>query len=237
MTLVLSVFALLLGPCIYAMGRQQPTMKLILDGFVFIAVAGIVCVDIIPIALKTGGALAVAFLAFGLAFPVLVEKAFKRSADKAHVFVVLLAAIGLTIHAVIDGIALLPQLGTAGAEQSWLLGSPLALGVILHRLPVGMAIWWSVRPAFGMPATLLTFGLIIAATAAAYWFGAPIVEIAETRSLAYFQAFVAGSLVHVVAFGVSHDHSTEPLPAGKEWGYRVGILIGLFLVFAVPHIH
>ncbi|MBT8098354.1 MAG: hypothetical protein KJO82_01320 [Gammaproteobacteria bacterium] len=237
MTLVLSVIALLLGPCIYALGRRQPTSKHVLDGFVFIAVAGIVCVDIIPIALRNGGLLAGAFLALGLAFPVLAEKAFERYAHKAHVFVVLLAAIGLTVHAIIDGIALLPQLGAAMAEQPSLLGNQLALGVILHRLPVGMAIWWSVRPAFGTPVTMLTFALIIAATAAAYWFGAPIVEIAEARSLAYFQAFVAGSLVHVVAFGVAHDHSAEPLPAGKEWGYRVGILIGMFLVFAVPHIH
>jgi hypothetical protein len=237
MTLVLSVIALLLGPCIYALGRRQPTTKLVLDGFVFIAVAGIVCVDIIPIALSNGGLLAFVFLALGLAFPVFAEKAFARSADKAHVFVVLLAAIGLTIHAVIDGVALLPQLSVAASDHPSLFGNQLALGVILHRLPVGMAIWWSVRPAFGSVATLLTFALIIAATAAAYWFGAPIVEIAEARSLAYFQAFVAGSLVHVVAFGVSHDHSAEPLPAGKEWGYRVGILIGMFLVFAVPHIH
>lgn len=235
MTLALSIIALLLGPCIYALGRHRPTTKLVLDGFIFIAVAGIVCVDIVPAALLNGGALALAFLALGLGFPTVVEKAFSHAAHKAHVFVVLLAAVGLTVHAVIDGIALLPRSGNATAES--LFGSQLAIGVILHRLPVGMAIWWSVRPSFGNVAALATFALIAAATAAAYWFGAPIVEIAETRSLAYFQAFVAGSLVHVVAFGVSHDHSADPLPAGKEWGYRVGILLGLFLIFAAPYIH
>jgi zinc transporter ZupT len=209
----------------------------VLDGFIFIAVAGIVCVDIIPIALINGGLVSIVFLLLGLVFPVFIEKAFVHSAHKAHVFVVMLAAVGLTIHAVIDGVALLPQLGNETDSQVFLFGSQLAIGVILHRLPVGMAIWWSVRPTFGTPVALLTFALIIAATATAYWFGAPIIEIAETRSLAYFQAFVAGSLVHVVAFGISHDHSAEPLPEGKEWGYRVGILIGMFLIFAVPHIH
>ena len=237
MTLALSTIALLLGPCIYALGRRQPTTRLVFDGFVFIAVAGIVCVDIIPAALLNGGALALVFLAFGLVFPTLAESAFSQAAHKAHVFVVLLAAIGLTIHAVIDGIALLPQPGSAPSTSGSLFGNQLAIGVILHRLPVGMAIWWSVRPSFGTAWALATFALVIAATAAAYWFGAPIVEIAETRSLAYFQAFVAGSLVHVVAFGVSHDHNIEPMPAGKEWGYRVGILIGLFLIFAAPYIH
>jgi len=237
MTLVLSVIALLLGPFIYALGRRQPTTRQVLDGFIFITVAGIVCVFIIPESLVSGGLLALLFLALGLVFPIIAEKAFSHSADKAHVFVVMLAALGLVIHATIDGIALLPQLGIEARPQESLFGNQLAIGVIIHRIPVGMVIWWSVRTSFGDKAAVATFGLIVAATAAAYFFGGPIAEIAETRSLAYFQAFVAGSLVHVVAFGASHDHSAEPVPAGKEWGYRVGILIGMFLIFAAPHIH
>ena len=235
MTLLLSVIALLLGPCVFTLGRRQPTTRLVLDGFIFITVAGIACVYIIPDSLLSGGMFAMAFLAFGLIFPVLAEKTFRQSAGKAHIFVVLLAIIGLVIHATIDGVALLPRFADQTAAHDALFGSQLAIGVILHRLPVGMAIWWSVRASFGTSAAVATFVLIIAATGAAYFFGAPIVEIAETRSLAYFQAFVAGSLVHVVAFGVAHDHSAEPVPAGKEWGYRVGILIGMFLIFAAPH--
>jgi hypothetical protein len=242
MTLLFSILALLLGPFIYAVGRRQPTIRLVLDGFIFAAVAGIVCVDIIPNALISGGAFALLALAFGLAFPVVAEKTFGKAAHKAHVFVVILAAIGLIVHAVIDGIALLPDFSTLSERGSplfdgKLFGGQLALGVILHRIPVGMAIWWSVRASFGSTAAIATFGFMIAATSAAYFFGAPIVAIAETQSLALFQAFVAGSLVHIVAFGVSHDHSTDPVPAGQEWGYRVGILIGMFVIFSAPNIH
>lgn len=237
MTLLLSIIALLLGPCIYALGRGRATIRLVLDGFIFITVAGIVCVDIIPGSIVAGGSIAIVFLLFGLAFPVVAEKAFSHSARRAHVFVVLLAAVGLIIHATIDGIALLPQFANVSESRNSLFHNQLAAGVILHRLPVGMAIWWSVRTSFGSGVAIATFALIIAATSAAYFFGAPIIEIAETRSLAYFQAFVAGSLVHIVAFGVSHDHSADPVPAGKEWGYRVGILIGMFLIFAAPYIH
>lgn len=237
MTLLLSVLALLLGPCIYALGRRQPTARQILDGFIFITVAGIACVYIIPEALMSGGKLAIAFLLFGLVFPIIAEKSFSNSAHKAHVFVVMLAALGLVIHATLDGIALLPQFSDQTSTRESLFGNQLAVSVILHRIPVGMAIWWSVRTSFGNSAALGAFGLIVATTAAAYFFGAPIIEIAETRSLAYFQAFVAGSLVHIVAFGASHDHNPKPVPAGKEWGYRVGILIGMFLIFAAPHFH
>ena len=115
----------------------------------------------------------------------------------------------------------------------------LALGVVLHRLPIGMAIWWSLRPQFGMATAVAVFLLIIAGSAASYVFAAPIVEMAETRSVAYFQSFVAGSLVHIVAFGVSHTHNVhvEPEVMVDAWGYRLGILIGMFVVFALPAVH
>ena len=149
MTLVLSVIALLLGPFIYALGRRQPTTRQVLDGFIFITVAGIVCVFIIPESLVSGGLLALLFLALGLIFPIIAEKSFSQSAEKAHVFVVMLAALGLVIHATIDGVALLPQLGAETMPQNSLFGNQLAIGVIIHRIPVGMAIWWSVRTSFG----------------------------------------------------------------------------------------
>lgn len=248
MVLLYSIFALLLGPFLYAWGRHLPNAKQILDGFVLIAIAGIVCVNIIPDSIAVGGYYAFLFLAAGLFFPIAVEKTFRHSIHRAHVFIVILAALGLILHAIIDGIALLPDVfeSTNAAMQRTntmlaesMFDNQLALGVILHRLPVGMAIWWSVRPGFGVTAALSTFVLIIAATTLAYFFGAPIVEWAETRSIGYFQAFVAGSLVHVVAFGVSHDHDERPEAGniGNSWGYRVGILLGLFVMFAVPGIH
>jgi hypothetical protein len=183
----------------------------------------------------------------GLLFPIVIERVFSSALHHAHVFVVVLAAVGLVIHALIDGIALLPGLDSHDAppgsglfpSSASVFDNKLALGVILHRIPIGMAIWWSVRPGFGTPAAVGTFVLIITATAAAFFFGAPVVEIAERSELAWFQAFVAGSLVHVVAFGVSHEHPDAAVPAarGVQWGFRVGILLGMFLMFAVPHLH
>ncbi len=241
----LATAALLLGPLVYAWGRSRPIAKQMLDGFVLVAIAGIVCVNIIPPAIDLGGWIAIVALGAGLGFPVAVEKVFRRSVHRAHVFIVFLAAFGLVIHAVIDGIALLPAMHTglplregAGPSSGSVTINALALGVILHRLPVGMAIWWSVRPNFGVLAAMLTFTLLIVATGLAYLFGQPIIELTNTRGLALFQAFVAGSLVHVVAFGVSHRHAGDDafVPA-DNWGFRAGILLGMFVVFALPHIH
>jgi hypothetical protein len=247
LTYFLSIAALLAGPFLYATGRRRPALKQLLDGFVMVAVAGIVCVSIIPDALQTGGVAALPALVLGLAFPVLIERWFHNAAHTAHLFVVLLAAAGLVVHALIDGIALLPQTAEAGAAATHAGPAaavspagitPLALGVILHRLPIGMALWWSVRPNFGVPVTLALFAIIIAATGVAYYQGDHVVALASTSSLALFQAFVAGSLVHVVAFGVTHDEDEAQFaPAARDWGFRAGILLGIFLLFSVPRIY
>jgi hypothetical protein len=227
MLLALSIVALLAGPAVYTFGRRNRTARQILDGFIFITIAGIVTVHIIPEALLGGGNAAIVFLALGIAFPVVLERGLHGSFHAAHGLVLALAALGLVIHAALDGIALLPS----GSRD-------LAYAVILHRLPVGMAIWWSLRPSLGLTAALIAFAMIIAASAISFFFAAPMVEIAEASSVAWLQAFISGSLIHIVAFGVSHDHEkhVEPVAQFQDWGYRLGILIGLFLVFTSPQL-
>ena len=235
MMLFLSIAALVIGPFVYEFGRERPIMRQLFDGLVFVTISGIVAVHIVPAAISAGGILAIVFLLLGLVFPFVLEHRLHHAVPRAHGFILVLAAIGITVHAALDGIALLPGnvLETAGGATI-LGGSPLALSVVLHRLPVGMAIWWSLQPAFGRNVALAAFALIIGVTIAAYFLAAPVVELAEAASIAWFQAFVAGSLVHVIAFGASHDAPSEAESSKQGWPYRVGILLGLFLLFSVP---
>lgn len=232
MLLALSILALLAGPVVYTMGRRNRVARQILDGFIFITIAGIVTVNIIPEALIGGGGLAVLFLALGIVFPVVLERGLHHRFHAAHAIVLALAALGLVIHSALDGIALL----LAPVAEN---GQRLAWAVILHRLPIGMAIWWSLRPNLGLAAALTAFVLIIGSTTAPVLLGTQVHEITGARSIAWLQAFVSGSLIHIVAFGVSHDHDkhVEPVAQFQDWGYRLGILIGLFLVFTAPELH
>lgn len=223
--LILSIVSLLLGPAVYEFGRTRPALRQFLDGVVFITIAGIVFVHIIPEAIGAGGNLAIVFLLLGLAFPVILEHRFHDAVPQAHGFILALAALGIVVHAAIDGIALVP---TSGG------GNELAVSVVLHRLPVGMAVWWSVRPNFGMATAFGIFALIIGATVAAYLAAEPVVALAAVSSVAWFQAFVSGSLIHVAAFGASHEHPIEGETRRQGWAYRAGILLGLFLLFTLP---
>jgi uncharacterized protein len=195
MNLVLSIAALLLGPAIYAAGRKIPIAKRILNASILLTIALIIAIHIIPEALAHGGNIAIVVILAGLVFPMLLERLFRKATATAHLVIVALAATGLLVHAVVDGIALLPGSGTG-----------LAFAIVLHRLPVGMAVWWAVRPNFGKTAAVLAFALIILATSAGYFVGDHILAMADGKTLAMLQAFVSGSLIHVVAFGVKHDH-------------------------------
>lgn len=195
MNFALSIAALLLGPVIYATSHRGTTVRRVLDGAILLTIAAIIGVHVVPEAFQLGGIWSIVVLLLGLAFPALLERLFRKATDRAHLFIVALAATGLLIHAVIDGVALLPESGTL-----------LAYAIVVHRLPVGMAIWCIVRPNFGMTATAILFVLLISATALGYFLGASVIELAETRTLALFQAFVAGSLIHVVLVRDGHHH-------------------------------
>ncbi len=187
MNLLLSTLALLAGPFVYALGRRNAATEKLLNVIIVAAIAWIVGVHILPEAIEAAGWTAAIALLAGMAFPFLLRRVFHLAAKTAHIALLTLAALALILHALIDGIALSP----AGGDQ-------LAVAVIIHRLPVGMAIWWTFRPAIGNTAAIVAFGLLIGATAAAYLLGSPVAELAENRILALFQAFVAGSLVDLI---------------------------------------
>jgi zinc transporter ZupT len=195
MTLILSIFALLLGPLIYVAGEKNRIARRVFNVLIILAICVIVFVHIIPDAYAHAGNLAIVVAALGIAFPVVLERLFRTAADTAHLVIVILAALALLLHAVIDGIALLP----AG-------GSDLAHAIILHRIPVGMAVWWSVKPNLGTPAAAGVFAAIIAASSIGYLVGDFALQLAEAKSIALLQAFVSGSLIHVGIFGLKHDH-------------------------------
>lgn len=187
MNLVLSTLALLLGPAVYGLCRRSQTARKALGALVVLTIAWIVGAHIIPEAYAAGGKPFLLFFALGIAFPLVLHYVFHVATHTERVALLSLAAAALVLHALIDGLALLPG-----------EGSHVASAVIIHRLPVGVAIWWTFRPTAGRAAAITAFALIIAGTAVGYFLGAPVLEITSHRHMAWFQAFVSGSLVDLV---------------------------------------
>jgi hypothetical protein len=248
MTYLLSTLALLCAPVIYATLDRFQGSRDVLEGFVLITITGIVCLHIVPEAWRLGGTPSLFFLVLGLAFPLLLERVYRRALARAHLLVLVLAAASLVVHATLDGIALLP----AVAGES-VLDNGLALGVILHRLPVGVAVWWVLRPRFGVAVAVAVLLAIVLATGISYFFFGAGLLSGDLTSLAFFQSFVAGSLVHVALFGAGHDeahdsdhdHAADEGPHLAGAGFRrrlrsrpfwMGTGMGLVAVGLLPHI-
>ena len=225
MLLTLSILALFLGPVTYRLLQRQPGWLDLLDAFIFVSISGLVLFHILPELLFEGGLLVLVLTSLGLLMPSLIEKYFHKAANKAHNTTLLLGVLGLVLHASIDGAVLL-------ADQADHTGWLLALGVLLHRFPVGLTIWWLLRPQYGV---ILPFVVLIS-MATATLVGASYAEFSmaqlDGQYLAWFQAFVMGSIMHVVVHRpYLHHHKKHQTGDVKEHKYAAGI--GSFLGLVV----
>lgn len=225
----MSALVLALGPALYALARERVELLSGLDGFLLVAIGGLVALDILPGAVSQAGWWAVAFAAAGFLGPSAIEHSFHRAARQAHRVAMILGIISLGLHAFTDGAALVG--GIRGGT-----GFELPLAVILHRIPVGLTVWWLLRSTFGWRTAAGALFLIAVSTLAGFQFASLVMGGLSTQALGYFQALVAGSLLHVVV------HRTESLQgeAGTASGLTrrrrsagLGALLGLGVVAAL----
>ncbi len=235
---ILSLVPLIAGPLLVRLLQSAQLAARMLDGFVLVSVGGLVFLHILPHAIGQGGVLAVVATAVGLLLPLVSGKLWhgeKRTI--ARNLTLILALIALGLHATIDGLALASHDGHHHEH-----GSELALAVVLHRLPVGLGIWWLVRPRLGVRIAIATVALIVAATTAGYVTAHYTTELLTGVAGGSFQALVAGSLVHVV---VGHRHGpAQAQPAQSErqahrWrpGSAIGALLAVILLVLLSFGH
>jgi zinc transporter ZupT len=228
--LLAAVAALLSGPLLFELGRLGGRTTAFLDGFAFITIAGLFLFAILPDAMSAGGPPAWAFAAVGIAFPLAVERLFHAGAHRAHLAFLALGALGLVAHCLLDGLVLLGA-GPVGHEAHG-SGEQQGLAIILHNMPKGIALWFLLAPAFGRRVAGAVLVLLVASTWLGYRLGDSVLELLTGPGVAWFQAFVAGSIFHVVLHGVTaHEHAV-PGVVLPRWPERVGQLGGLVFLFA-----
>ena len=198
--LVLGIVAFLLGPLLYlALGRWT-RLRNVLD----LAVTGLVTVLALLIlweSLDEGGLLVVAFGLVGFSGPLIAERLLAHREHGVHLATLIVGVAGLALHAVVDGAALL--FGDAGR------GETAALAVIAHRVPAGLAVWWLAQVGFGTRIAWAVLAAMAVATLIGYEAASITLDLVSNEIFSWFQAFVAGSLLHLafhrVRFG-EHDH-------------------------------
>jgi hypothetical protein len=214
--LLATLLALAAGPLLYVAAQRRPRTLAFLDGFVLVSIAGLVLLEVVPGTFMEGGPWSIAFLLAGLFGPTLLEHLFRQAQREAHIGALTLAICGLILHALADGAVLAP-----GADAGWAL--PLA--VVIHSLPVGIAVWWLLAPTFGSWPPLLALAAMGAGTIAGVRFGVSLNEMLGAEAWAWFQSLVAGTILHVI-FGRPHLQGGES-PAAPAHYEGLGNLLAL----------
>lgn len=188
--------ALLSGPLLYNWAKTRSAVLAFLDGFLFVSIFGLVLLEAVPGTFSAGGWWSALFLIAGLLGPSLLERGISRARREAHLAALLLAMLGLIVHALGDGVVL-----SSGADSHGGIALPLA--VVIHSMPVGLMIWWLLFPVFGRWPPLLMLLAMCAGKLVGYAFGPALGALLGATGWAWFQALVAGTILHVV-FGRPH---------------------------------
>ena len=161
----------------------------------------------LPHTLAESGAIGVVSICigFGLTFGLdRVGKAHQNNPARPWAMAALVAA--LVAHAVFDGAALsLPEHHHGGATNS------VVIGVLLHRLPLGMVVHHLLGPKLKMP--LIVAGLISLSTVAGFFYTDQVFAENQEGAQHLLEAFVVGMLIQVV---VAHLGSLKAFKKGPE---------------------
>lgn len=129
----------------------------------------------------------------------------------------------------------------------------LPYAVILHRLVVGLSLWWIVNPLWGNQKTAIVFTLMVGMTVIGFYIGEKQLFGLHNTFIDYFQAIVSGTLLHVIIHrphshghgdGKPHAHTHEAaakhqfISSIHHKAYFVaGLSIGILLVLLLHQWH
>lgn len=234
-----SFFSLCVGPLIYqTFGPLRRTDKIV-NGIILIVVGGTIVFETLPESYQHIGLFAFLLGLVGFAGPTLVERTFHKAADTTHKLTILLGILGLIIHAFIDGMAIQSAENNSNSNG-------LTLAIILHRLPVGLTIWWLLKPLLGERYALVTLLVMGVSTFIGYAFSTQVIISQEHNFFPALQALIAGSLLHVVIHKphsdgcmhtseAHHKHQQQKTTINdlKSYFFRwegLGLLIGMIIL-------
>ncbi len=227
--LIAAVLALAAGPVLAKYTEHRRGFTQVLDGLVMAAIPGLIFLEFVPSAIGGGDWSVLLALAVGFVLPIAVERTTRHAGGRTHHWALLAGLAGLAVHAALEGAAL--------ATLSAVAPVSLPLAAVLHRLPIGVAVWWLFAQEVDRRAAMAALAALMFATVFGYALGGEAAWRATgSMGIRLFQAAVGGSLVHVAV----HQRKTAltPLHRRREgWGAIVALalLVAVFPAGADGH--
>jgi uncharacterized protein len=205
--LALSILALAVGPLVYRAARANPRLLRVLDAAVVLFVTTLVVLELGPHLWNDSDVLVIVVAAtLGLFGPTLIEHVlhrtdFHRIENWTHAATLTLAVAGVLTHAMLDGAALTDIMNRTDT------GDWLSTAVILHRIPVGLLLWWLLSPTLGAATAAGALTALAVATAMGFWIGSGLLTTLPPVASVWLRALVSGSLLHVVFYRRHFHHA------------------------------
>ncbi len=198
--LVLSVLALFAGPLVYHLLRARAGLTRALDRVVAVVLIALVGAVLVPEVWPPLGPVALALVLAGYLVPLVLEFSVRRVASAFHAVALGLAVLGLALHALLDGAGLgVSDLGHA---------TGLGVAIVVHRVGVGLTLWFLLQPLAGAAWALGTLVAMAALTVAGYFGAEALVPLAGARATLVVQALIVGTIIHsLVHRGHLHAHA------------------------------
>lgn len=199
--LLLSIIVLFIGPLLYQWLRGGGFIAKAFDSLIIAALVILVAFLLIPESWAELGYWSLALILSGYLAPGLLEKLIKKAAHAFHTVSLLLALLGLGLHAMLDGAALTSMNGGAHSH--------LPLAIVLHRFGVGIMLWMMVQPAYGRRAATAVLGFVGLVTVGGYLLSEVVLGIEGAGFMAVLQTLIIGMILHSLihrSHAVHHDH-------------------------------
>ncbi len=197
--LIAALVAPAFGVVLYVVLHRRPGTIRLIDTIVFVALPLLIAWQVFPHVWIERQIAPLFAVGAGLGLLYLLERLSGTLARHTDNATIVLGVLSLVLHALLEGGALL--VGTSSA--------PFTSAVVLHRVAVGLMIWWLLEPRHGVRGALTGVAAIMVATVVGALAGTEVLPD-DHSALEMYQAFVSGSLLHVVLHQGRRDHQHGP---------------------------
>ncbi|HLF30853.1 MAG TPA: hypothetical protein VI566_07470 [Xanthomonadales bacterium] len=198
--LLISLMTLFAGPLLYIWVFKGGRVAQAIDRLIVLALILLLVFLLGPEIIRALGWPGVVLIGLGYMLPGLLEMAVRRAAETMHLATLVLALLGLLLHALLDGA------GLAGSQLQ--PGAGLATAIVLHRFGDGLMIWLIMSPVFGQGAAWLMLLGLSAATIAGFEFSERLLPLVGVYAVSVIQAVISGTIIHTLAHR-GHVHTRQ----------------------------
>ncbi len=216
------------APLLHWAARRTVVVPSLLDGFAVTAVCGLVLLELLPQAVEHVGWGALALTILGFSLPMLLERHGGGLGRHSHTWITVMGLMGLVLHSLVDGMALVFHDPSEAAHGH----SVGATAVLLHRVPVGLAVWTLIAPRYGAKAAITVLGIDALSTISGAALAHTVQPLLESTTYMVFQAAMAGALLHILL----HTHGpARPYTRAARWSEVAGGVAGIAVLAALHH--